>query len=159
MDYVMSYSEDVPSRYHRLKAERIVKLAKKAEIEMLSKSPTATKSPDQVEVSLTESDTEGEHEHCESDFVKETDNLKMSSKKNSKKRKFKTKSASKGLVGAGSNRPLILIFEMIPVEALMKHLILMAKIIRNQQTYWKMDWKKKILTAMIFPIFNHFFGS
>jgi hypothetical protein len=89
MDYVMSYSEDVPLRYHKLKAELIVKLAKKAETAMLSEaSNEKKKSPEEIENSCTDSEHEEDVENLKysDDIEKEKDNPK--SDINSKKRKI-----------------------------------------------------------------------
>ena len=41
LDYVMSYSEEVPLRNHHLKAEHVMKGARKAELAMLSEAPAS----------------------------------------------------------------------------------------------------------------------
>ena len=51
LDYFMAYLEEIPLRYHKMKAEYIVKCAREAELAMLSESRASkkAKSNDEVE--------------------------------------------------------------------------------------------------------------
>jgi hypothetical protein len=57
IDYVMSYSEEVPLRYHNLKADHIMKCAKKAELAMLNEALSSQNAKAANQDSQTESDT------------------------------------------------------------------------------------------------------
>jgi len=57
LNYVMSYSEEVPLRYHKLKAERIMKGAKQAEQAMLKAASSPQNFNEADEDSETESET------------------------------------------------------------------------------------------------------
>jgi len=54
LDYVMSYSEEVPLRYHHLKAEHVMKGARKAELAMLLEAPVSKIANDNDNIYLKE---------------------------------------------------------------------------------------------------------
>jgi hypothetical protein len=57
LEYVMTYCEEVPLRYHKQKAEQIMKNARKAELTMLTESSASKSAVEVYNDSGTESDT------------------------------------------------------------------------------------------------------